>query len=137
MLRMRWTVLSTLASLLATTTLIAQTPALAAHQAREWRVQHEPEIVSGFQSLLAIPNVAADPENLKRNADTLVAMLKQRHVGTRLLSVPGVPPVVFGEINTPGAKHTVIFYAHYDGQPVTPSEWQGGDPFHPVIREVD
>ncbi|MGA7292206.1 MAG: M20/M25/M40 family metallo-hydrolase [Terriglobales bacterium] len=30
-----------------------------------------------------------------------------------------------------------MFYAHYDGQPVTPSEWEGGSPFTPVIREVD
>ena len=100
-------------------------------------MQHEAEIVSGFETLLAIPNVAADPQNLQRNADTLIAMLKQRHVDARLLSVPSAPPVVFGEIKTPGAKHTIIFYAHYDGQPVTPSEWEGGQPFHPVIREVD
>jgi acetylornithine deacetylase/succinyl-diaminopimelate desuccinylase-like protein len=37
----------------------------------------------------------------------------------------------------PGAKHTIVFYAHYDGQPVTPTEWDGGSPFTPVIREGD
>jgi acetylornithine deacetylase/succinyl-diaminopimelate desuccinylase-like protein len=30
-----------------------------------------------------------------------------------------------------------VFYAHYDGQPVTPSEWQGGAPFTPVMRKVN
>jgi tetratricopeptide (TPR) repeat protein len=30
-----------------------------------------------------------------------------------------------------------VFYAHYDGQPATPWEWEGDSPFTPVIREVD
>jgi acetylornithine deacetylase/succinyl-diaminopimelate desuccinylase-like protein len=27
-------------------------------------------------------------------------------------------PAVYGEVLVPGAKQTLIFYAHYDGQPV-------------------
>src|ERR1700732_1660669 len=107
MFRLRLTILTVVAFLLAPSAITAQTSAAAAHQAREWRTQHEAEIVSGFETLLAIPNVAADPQNLQRNADTLIAMLRERHVDARLLSVPGVPPVVFGEIKTPGAKHTI------------------------------
>ena len=37
-------------------------------------------------------------------------------------------------LKSPGAKRTVVFYAHYDGQPVTPSQWTS-DPFTPVMRE--
>ena len=48
-------------------------------------------------------------------------------------SNPGVPAVVYGEFNTPGAKRTVVFYAHYDGQPVNRAEWEA-DPFAPVLR---
>ena len=33
------------------------------------------------------------------------------------------------------ATHTIVFYAHYDGQPVTPSEWQT-PPFTPVLKDV-
>ena len=112
----------------------AQNPVEAAHQ---WRVQHQLEILQGFSSLLSIPNVAADQPNLRRNADTLVLLLQQRHFETKLLSIPGVPPVVFGEHKTPGAKHTIVFCAHYDGQPVTTSEWEGGTPFVPALREVN
>src|SRR4029077_9310976 len=32
------------------------------------------------------------------------------------------------------AKRTVIFYAHYDGQPVDPAAWTDGKPFEPVLR---
>ncbi|MFN0120130.1 MAG: M20/M25/M40 family metallo-hydrolase, partial [Blastocatellia bacterium] len=46
------------------------------------------------------------------------------------------PPVVYGEINVPGATRTLIFYAHYDGQPVEPAKWAGGDPFAPTLRSA-
>ncbi len=108
----------------------------AAGTARQWRIQHQAGILDGFIKLLSIPNVAADPANLRRNADTLVALLRERHFDSRLLSIPGAPPVVFGERQTPGAKHTFVFYAHYDGQPVTASEWET-PPFTPVMRVVD
>ena len=45
-----------------------------------------------------------------------------------------IPPVVYGEVNVPGAAKTIIFYAHYDGQPVNPSLWAKGlHPFHPQL----
>jgi acetylornithine deacetylase/succinyl-diaminopimelate desuccinylase-like protein len=109
----------------------------AASAAREWRQSHQAEILQEFTNLLSIPNIANDGENIRRNADALVAMLQKRGVESRLLTLPGVNPVVFGEIKTPGAKHTIVFYAHYDGQPVTPIEWEGAAPFTPVLRKVN
>jgi acetylornithine deacetylase/succinyl-diaminopimelate desuccinylase-like protein len=116
------------------TAVAAQTPPEAA---RVYTAAHRADLVQQFSDLLSIPNVAADPINLKRNADVLVAKLRERGIDSRLLSVPGAPSVVFGQIDMPGAQHTIVFYAHYDGQPVTPSEWDGGSPFTPVIREVN
>ena len=111
----------------------AQNVVTAAH---EWRTAHESQILHGFTELLAIPNVASDPQGLERNANVLLDQLKGRHVAAQLLRYPGAPPVVFGEIAVPGATHTFVFYAHYDGQPVTPSEWEGGA-FDPVTRQVN
>ena len=42
---------------------------------------------------------------------------------------------MFGELKTPGAKRTVTFYAHYDGQPVVPAQW-ATPPFDPVMRDA-
>ncbi len=108
-----------------------------AEAAREWRIAHAAQILQEFTTLLAIPNVANDASNIRRNADALVAMLQHRQVEARLLSIPEAPPIVFGEISAPNAKHTIVFYAHYDGQPVTPAEWEGGAPFKPYFRDVD
>jgi acetylornithine deacetylase/succinyl-diaminopimelate desuccinylase-like protein len=110
------------------------TPKAAADQ---YRAAHEQQILEQFTSLLAIPNVASDKANVQRNAETLVQALEKRHVAARLLEAPGANPVVYGEIRTPGAKHTIVFYAHYDGQPVTPDDWEGKAPFKPVTRMVN
>ena len=109
----------------------------AAAAAHQWRTGHEADILQQFTNLLSIPNVASDHENIQRNADLLKSMLQKRGVDSRLLMLEGTNPVVFGEINTPNAMHTIVFYAHYDGQPVTPSEWEGNAPFTPVMRKVN
>jgi acetylornithine deacetylase/succinyl-diaminopimelate desuccinylase-like protein len=104
-------------------------------QVREYRVQHEGEIVRELAEFLAIPNVANDEANIQKNAARLVEMLKVRGVETELLPIAGRGPVVFGNLMSPGAKHTVIFYAHYDGQPVDAAAWTDGKPFEPALRD--
>jgi acetylornithine deacetylase/succinyl-diaminopimelate desuccinylase-like protein len=105
----------------------------AARSARTWRQQHERAIVDEFVSLLALPNIARDRENIQRNAQAIAALMTKRGLSPRLVSVPGGNPVVFGEIRTPGATRTIVFYAHYDGQPLDPKEWSSS-PFEPVLR---
>src|SRR4029450_4946968 len=56
-----------------------------------------------------------------------------RGVSARALEGGGGPPAVYGELRTPGAARTIVFYAHYDGQPVDPSQGTGA-PFTPVFR---
>ncbi|MGB8967873.1 MAG: peptidase M20, partial [Candidatus Sulfotelmatobacter sp.] len=51
------------------TAIAAQTPPEAA---RNYTTAHRTELVQQFSELLSIPNVAADPANLKRNADALL-----------------------------------------------------------------
>ncbi len=118
--------------LLALVVVHAQNP--AAQAARQWRQQHERAIMDEFVSLLAIPNIAADRANIQRNAETIAGMMEKRGIAARLVSVPGGNPVVFGEIKTPGATRTIVFYAHYDGQPLDPKEW-ATPPFTPTLRD--
>ncbi len=109
-----------------------QNPAAVA--ARNWRETHERAILSEFMDLLAMPNLARDDEAVRKNANAIVSMLGKRGVKARLLEEAGVPPVVFGEIDTPGATRTLMFYAHYDGQPLDPKEW-ATPPWQPVLRD--
>lgn len=112
----------------------APSGAAARAAARAWRQQHEGDILTEFAGLLAIPNLASDSVNIRRNADHLVRMLQARgFANTRLLTVPGGPPAVYGEIMQPGATKTLVLYAHYDGQPVDASKW-ATPPWSPVLR---
>jgi len=97
-------------------------------------VAHERAILAEFMDLLAIPNLASDGPNIRRNAAAVSAILEKRGVRTRLLEVPDAPALVLGEIDTPAAARTVIFYAHYDGQPLDPKEW-ATPPWQPVLRD--
>jgi acetylornithine deacetylase/succinyl-diaminopimelate desuccinylase-like protein len=100
---------------------------------RAFREAHEVEIVSEFIDLLAIPNVASDTPNIRRNAERLLALMRKRGIESRLLEGKG-PPSVFGELKTAGATQTVCIYAHYDGQPVDASKW-ANEPFKPTLRD--
>jgi acetylornithine deacetylase/succinyl-diaminopimelate desuccinylase-like protein len=111
----------------------AQSQSNAAAAARQWRESHEHPILTEFMDLLALPNLARDRDSIRRNAAAVSALLEKRGIQSQLLEVPGAPPVVFGEIRTPGATRTVIFYAHYDGQPLDPKEW-ATPPWQPVLR---
>jgi acetylornithine deacetylase/succinyl-diaminopimelate desuccinylase-like protein len=106
----------------------------AALDARHWREQHEHAIIDEFVALLSIPDIATDRANIQRNAEAIAAMMQKRGVAPKLVSVPGGNPVVFGEIRTPGATRTIVFYAHYDGQPLDPKEW-ATPPFTPTLRD--
>jgi acetylornithine deacetylase/succinyl-diaminopimelate desuccinylase-like protein len=105
----------------------------AARAARVWRTQHEQAIMDEFFELLSLPNVSRDTKDVLRNADAIAKMMALRNLAPRQVSIPGANPVVFGEIRTPGATRTIVFYAHYDGQPLDPKEW-ASPPFSPVIR---
>jgi acetylornithine deacetylase/succinyl-diaminopimelate desuccinylase-like protein len=116
----------------------SEPPAEAARirrEVREWRHRNEAAILRSLADLLSIPNVASDAANIERNAGAIRRAFEARGARTELLRVANAPPAVFAELPAPGARHTVVFYAHYDGQPVRPAEWEGGDPWKPVLRD--
>jgi acetylornithine deacetylase/succinyl-diaminopimelate desuccinylase-like protein len=102
---------------------------------RSYASEHDAAIVRELSDFLAIPNLASDPANIRRNADFLIRMMRARGITARTLESPsGGPPAVYGELATPGATRTVVFYAHYDGQPVDTARW-ATPPWQPVLRD--
>jgi acetylornithine deacetylase/succinyl-diaminopimelate desuccinylase-like protein len=98
-----------------------------------WVAAHRQAVVGELLELLAIPNVASDKPNIRRNAEHIQALLARRGFAAEVLETTG-NPLVFGNLPVPGATRTVLFYLHYDGQPVDPSKWRQPDPFTPVMR---
>jgi len=104
---------------------------------RNYVQQNAGALITEFTEFLSIPNVAADTPGQQRTAAFIMTMMKKRGIqNIQLLAAatPGVPPAVYGEVLVPGATQTLIFYAHYDGQPVNPSQWANGlEPFKPKL----
>lgn len=102
----------------------------------KFRKENESKIIDEYIKFVSIPNVTRDTSNILRNASYIKMMMEQRGIRAEFLegTTANVNPVVFGEIKVPGAKYTLAFYAHYDGQPVNPAKWTGGlEPFKPVF----
>jgi acetylornithine deacetylase/succinyl-diaminopimelate desuccinylase-like protein len=116
---------------------LAAQPALAQQgdpvEAIWWyRITNQAAMVRELAELVAIPNVAADRDHIRRNAEHLRGMLARRGFTAEVLETDG-NPLVWGELSVPGATRTLLLYCHYDGQPVDPGRWAQGDPWKPVV----
>jgi len=91
-----------------------------------------------LKTWLAIPSVSALPEHaadMKRCADwTADEMRRISLQNVRLIETPG-NPVVYGDwLGAPGAP-TILFYGHYDVQPVDPLDLWTSPPFEATVRD--
>ncbi len=111
----------------------AAPPAGLKQKVDAWVAANQRAIVTELVDLLAIPNVAADRENIRKNATRLREMLAKRGLTAEILETTG-NPLVWGELKVPGATRTILLYAHYDGQPVNPKDWRQPSPFTPILR---
>ena len=110
------------AALLMTTAVIAAQPADLRSRVGAYVEANQKQIVGELLELLSIPNVAADQANIRRNAEHLRALLTRHGVAAEILETTG-NPLVYGALDIPGATRTVLFYCHYDGQPVDTVKW--------------
>jgi acetylornithine deacetylase/succinyl-diaminopimelate desuccinylase-like protein len=111
----------------------SSSPANSSNEAaRSYIAQHKAAIIREFEDFLSIPNLASDTPNIQKNADALAAMLQKRGLQVQLLKTEGAPPAVFATLPADPGKRTVMFYAHYDGQPVTKADWKQ-DPWKPTL----
>jgi acetylornithine deacetylase/succinyl-diaminopimelate desuccinylase-like protein len=91
-----------------------------------------------LKALLAIPSVSALPQHagdVKRCADWCADEMRRiglQHV--RLIETPG-NPVVYGDWLEAAGAPTILFYGHYDVQPVDPLELWESPPFEATIRD--
>ncbi|MDB5231090.1 MAG: peptidase [Chitinophagaceae bacterium] len=124
-----------LPALIAVQFISAQSPLV--NKVKAYTQSNQRRIISEFADFLAIPNVAKDPAGLQKNASFIMEAMKKRGIENIQLLTPhtaGAVPAVYGEVLVPGAKQTLIFYAHYDGQPVNPAQWAKElSPFEPKL----
>lgn len=100
------------------------------------------ELIADLQILIRQPSISATSEGLEQCAILLSNMMKNAGIDSELLYLDiedqigsgitkQVPPLVFGEVKSKSNPHskTILFYNHYDVQPVDPIEKWNEDPF--------
>ena len=95
-----------------------------------------PQATERLFELLRIPSISTDPafkSDCDRAADWLVADLRSMGIDAEKRTTPGHPMVV-GHAEGPGPH--LLFYGHYDVQPVDPLSLWDNDPFDPRVEET-
>ncbi|WP_126976709.1 M20/M25/M40 family metallo-hydrolase [Frigidibacter oleivorans] len=93
-----------------------------------------PEAVDRLLDLLRIPSISTDPAfkaDCARAADWLVADLQALGFEAAARPTPGHPMVV---ARHEGPGRHILFYGHYDVQPVDPLSLWDRDPFDPALE---
>jgi acetylornithine deacetylase/succinyl-diaminopimelate desuccinylase-like protein len=89
--------------------------------------------------LLRIKSISTDPAfktECRKAAEWLAAYLTKLGFTASVRDTPGHPMVVAHHgAATPDAPH-VLFYGHYDVQPVDPIELWESDPFDPAVKDL-
>lgn len=96
-----------------------------------------PEALERLMGLLRIQSISTDPafaQPCQEAADWLVADLQSIGAKAEKRPTPGHPMVV-GHIDGPGPH--LLFYGHYDVQPVDPLNLWHSDPFDPKLEDTD
>ena len=99
---------------------------------------HRDRYVEELKEYLAIPSISALPQHAadtRRAADWTADALRNAGLqNVRLIDTPG-NPVVYGDwLNAPG-KPTLLYYGHYDVQPVDPLNLWTTPPFEATVRD--
>ena len=95
-----------------------------------------PQATERLLDLLRIPSISTDPAykaDCDRAADWLVADLQSIGFEASKRDTPGHPMVV---AHSGGSGPHVLFYGHYDVQPVDPLDLWDNDPFDPQIEDT-
>ncbi|QFT93289.1 Succinyl-diaminopimelate desuccinylase [Roseovarius sp. THAF9] len=100
-----------------------------------------PDAMDRLKDLLRIPSISTDPafkQPTEDAADWLVADLQSLGVKAEKRPTTGHPMVV-GHVDGPkgGTGPHLLFYGHYDVQPVDPLDLWKTDPFDPQIQDTD
>ena len=93
-----------------------------------------PQILAEHREFVSIPCDNRTKEDMLKNVEWLSRAFQKRGFETRALETPTIP-IFFAEKIVAENLPTVLFYMHFDGQPIDPSKWDQEHPFTPVVKK--
>lgn len=107
-------------------------------QVRTYIKEHRERLLQELHSFLSIPSVSTD-QSYKEHMDEAAQFVQDYLEDIGFPSVvqmdTGGHPLVYASYDEAGEDApTVLFYGHYDVQPVDPIERWDSDPFEPIVR---
>ncbi|MEK6851172.1 MAG: M20/M25/M40 family metallo-hydrolase [Candidatus Thermoplasmatota archaeon] len=89
--------------------------------------------LKSLETFVRIPSISANRDGVHRAAEWLYASLTSMGFKSEILAGPGNPSVFAKSPIRPGHP-TILFYGHYDVQPVDPVADWSSPPFEPTTR---
>ncbi len=119
---------------------------MSVEKALAWLESNERSGIDRLCDWLRIPSISTDPKyagDVRRAAEWCAAHLRESGINAEVrdaVSKAGKPghPVVYATVEGDAdyAGPHVLFYGHYDVQPVDPLNLWESDPFQPVVRDA-
>jgi len=91
--------------------------------------------VEQLRVLCRQPSVSAQSLGLGETAELVSKFLKETGFTVEAFSPSKGPPIVFAELLSKNGRRTLVFYNHYDVQPVEPVELWKNAPFSATVED--
>jgi acetylornithine deacetylase/succinyl-diaminopimelate desuccinylase-like protein len=119
---------------------------MSVESAFQWLEQHEQESIWRWMDWLRIPSISTDPayrDECRRCAEWTRRQLEDLGFEARLVEAGGIGPdgrglghpIVLATVEGRKKRPHILFYGHYDVQPVDPIDLWESPPFEPVLRD--
>ena len=107
---------------------------------QKWFEENRSSIREDFFSFLRFATISTDPmykEEMLSCTQWLISYFKRMGMEAEVWETPGHPTVFATDLKGDSQAPTLLFYGHYDVQPVVPLEEWKSAPFEPEIRDGD
>lgn len=98
---------------------------------------HQDEHLEQLCSFLRIPSISSQADHapdIRKAAAFVADELRELGLSVRIVELGG-HPLVYAETEQRPHRRTLLFYGHYDVQPVDPLDLWANPPFSPVVKD--
>lgn len=104
---------------------------------QKWFDQNQKQIYEDYFTFLKFASISTEPEHksdVLKCAEWLVSYLEKIGLQCEKIETSGYPVIIAKDLSAGSEQPTVLFYGHYDVQPIDPIEEWNSPPFEPTVK---